>query len=207
MSAGTLVLWRHGQTAYNAAQRLQGQVDIELNSAGIDQAERAAAELVKLGPTRIIASDLRRATRTAQALGDLARIGIEPEPRLRERSFGLWEGLTNEEIRTGWPDAHAAWRRGEEPADIGAEPRDAVARRVAAAVGETAESMAPDDVLVVVAHGAAHTLGLTRLLGLDPTQWFGLSGLDNCRWSLLAPNPGRLPTWRLTAHNLGVPGT
>ncbi|MFC4555568.1 histidine phosphatase family protein [Georgenia faecalis] len=206
MSARLVVLWRHGQTRYNAAMRLQGQVDIELNEVGVEQAERAAAGIAALGPTRIVSSDLQRAARTAQALGDRTGRDVELDPRLRERSFGQWEGLTAEEIQAGWPEAHQAWRRGQEPADIGAESRGDVAARVSSAVRETADGM-DDGVLVVVAHGAALTLGLTALLDLDPTEWFGLAGLDNCRWSVLTGNPGRRPEWRLTGHNLGVAGT
>jgi broad specificity phosphatase PhoE len=204
MSARLIVLWRHGQTDYNAAKRLQGQVDIELNAEGLAQAGRAAAELARLGPTRIVSSDLRRAASTAQALGERVGVAVESDVRLRERSFGLWEGLTSEEMRTGWPAAFQAWRQGQEPADVGAEARDEVAARVGTAVREAADGTPDDGVLVVVAHGAALTLGLTDLLELPPTEWFGLAGLDNCRWALLAPNPGRRPAWRLTGHNLGA---
>src|SRR5690606_28163351 len=93
-------------------------------------------------------------------------------------------------------------RQGEEPQGIGADSRHEVGRRVAAAVLETVSEVDDDGVLVVVAHGAAITLGLTHLLDLDSERWFGLAGLDNCAWALVGPNPGRRPGWRLTAHNL-----
>ncbi|WP_324653528.1 histidine phosphatase family protein [Georgenia sp. H159] len=202
MTAGTIVLWRHGQTDFNASGRLQGQSDIELNATGVRQAEAAAARIAELGPTRIISSDLVRAMRTAQALGELAGVRVDAEPRLRERSFGRWEGLTQREIQDGWPDAYRAWRQGEEPEGIGADGRQEVGRRVAAAVLEAVADVDDDGVLVVVAHGAAITLGLTHLLDLDAAAWFGIGGLDNCAWALVGPNPGRRPGWRLTAHNL-----
>ena len=47
MTAGTVILWRHGQTEYNAAGRLQGQSDIALNATGRRQATRAAEVLAK----------------------------------------------------------------------------------------------------------------------------------------------------------------
>ena len=204
MTARTIVLWRHGQTDFNASGRLQGQSDIALNATGTAQAEAAAARIAELGPTRIISSDLQRALATAVPLGELTGLPVEPEPRLRERSFGYWEGLTQAEIREGWPTAFRAWRQGEEPEGIEADTRVDVGRRVAAALLETAGEVEDDGVLVAVAHGAAITLGLTHLLDLDSGAWFGLGGLDNCAWALVAPNPGRRPGWRLTAHNLSA---
>src|SRR5690625_2980551 len=202
MSGPTIIFWRHGQTDYNAAGRLQGQSDIELNATGVRQAEIAAPRIAELGPTRIISSDLLRAKRTAEVLVDLTGLPVELEPRLRERSFGLWEGLTHAELEAGWPEAVRAWRQGEAPEGIGAASRREVGRRVAAAVLEAAGAGGDDGVLVVVAHGAAITLGLTHLLDLDSASWFGLAGLDNCAWAVVGPNPGRRPGWRLTAHSL-----
>ncbi|WP_127131581.1 histidine phosphatase family protein [Georgenia sp. SYP-B2076] len=204
MSAGTIVLWRHGQTEYNASKRLQGQVDIALNETGRAQAARAAEVLAALEPTRIVTSDLVRAAATARALGDLTGLEPAPDARLRERSFGDWEGLTAEQIRSGWPEAWAAWRQGKEPDGVGAETRSDAGRRVAEAVEEVAADLGRDDVLVVVAHGAAITLGQSVLLGLDPAAWFGLTGLDNCRWTSMHPNPGREPAWRLAGYNIGA---
>lgn len=204
MTGPTIVLWRHGQTDWNASRRLQGQSDIELNETGRTQAATAAPRIAELGPTRIISSDLERASRTAAALGDITGVPVETDARLRERSFGLWEGMTHGEIEEGWPEAFRAWRQGEEPEGIGADRRVDVGHRVAGCILETVAEMDDDGVLVVVAHGAAITLGLTHLLDLDSEAWFGLSGLDNCAWALVGPNPGRRPGWRLTAHNLSA---
>src|SRR5690606_9658768 len=100
---------------WNASMRLQGQSDIELNATGLAQAATAAPRIAELGPTRIISSDLQRASRTAAALGEITGVPVETDARLRERSFGLWEGMTRGEIETGWPEAFRAWRQGEEP--------------------------------------------------------------------------------------------
>ena len=61
-----LIIWRHGQTTWNAARRVQGQIDIELSDLGRRQAAEAAERLAALGPTRIVSSDLRRADATAE---------------------------------------------------------------------------------------------------------------------------------------------
>ena len=147
MSGPTIVLWRHGQTDFNAAGRLQGQSDIELNETGERQAVEAAPHIARLSPTRIISSPLQRAMRTAEVLADLSGLPVEPDERLQERSFGLWEGLTQEEIEEGWPAAFRAWRQGEEPEGIGADTRREVGERVAASLREAAAGLDEDGVL------------------------------------------------------------
>jgi len=90
---------RHGQTDWNVELRLQGSTDIPLNDTGRIQAARAAEVLAAEGITRIIASPLSRALETARIVG--RHIGLEPETdaRLIERNFGLFEGMTIDEVR------------------------------------------------------------------------------------------------------------
>ncbi len=58
-----LIVWRHGNTTWNAESRVQGQTDVALNELGRRQAVEAAPLLAALGPDAIVASDLRRAAR------------------------------------------------------------------------------------------------------------------------------------------------
>jgi probable phosphoglycerate mutase len=104
-----LVLWRHGQTAWNVEGRFQGQTDIPLDETGVAQAERAARLLAALRPNRIIASDLSRAMATAAPLSRLTGLTVTSDKDLRERHGGAWEGLTNVQIRTQFPDEYARW--------------------------------------------------------------------------------------------------
>lgn len=205
MTAGTIICWRHGRTEYNAGTRLQGQIDIPLDDVGTWQAGQAALDLWRRHtPTRIVSSNLARASATAQRLADLVGLEVEQDARLRERSFGDWEGLSAQEIAQRWPEEFAVWQRGGDPQRTGAETRAAVAERFAAAVNEIAGSMAPEETLVVVSHGAAVSLGLTALLGLDAVAWRGLVGLHNAHWSVLRASRGDAwPSWRLEAHNVG----
>jgi probable phosphoglycerate mutase len=193
------VLWRHGQTVWNAERRFQGQSDIPLDETGQAQAERAARLLAALRPDLIVSSDLSRAAGTAAALARLTGLEVALDKDLRERSGGSWEGLTDTEIRSRYPVEHASWT----PPD--GEPSAVVAERVAGALHRAAEAVSgpgmPTGLAVVASHGAALRLGMSRLLGM-PEELFGVLGpLSNCSWSVLGRRNGR---WRLVEHNAGT---
>ncbi len=205
MSAGTIVLWRHGRTEYNAVGRLQGQVDIPLDEVGKWQAKEGAQALAaRIKPTRIISSDLSRAADTAAELVALTGVAVVLDERVRERHFGDWEGMSGEEVEARWPEEYKVWRSGQEPVREGGETRGEVGERMALAIQEHAAELTKDDTLVIVTHGAAISLGVTALLGLDPEGWKGIKGVDNAHWSVLEPSQaGTEPDWRLIGHNVG----
>jgi ribosome silencing factor RsfS/YbeB/iojap len=78
-----LVLWRHGQTVWNAERRFQGQSDIPLDEVGQAQAERAARLLAALRPDLIVSSDLSRAAQTAAPLSRLTGLEVTLDKDLR----------------------------------------------------------------------------------------------------------------------------
>ena len=94
----TFYVLRHGQTDWNLEMRLQGSTDIPLNDTGREQARHAAGLLTGQSITRIVVSPLSRAMETARIVGD--RLGLEPviDDRLIERNFGLFEGMTIDEV-------------------------------------------------------------------------------------------------------------
>lgn len=200
MSAGRVVLWRHGQTMWNAERRYQGQTDIPLDETGLAQAQRAARQLASLGPQAIVASDLGRATETAQALAEATGIPVRLDRRLRERYGGVWEGLVNDEIRLRYPEEWARW---DPP---GGENDAQLADRIAAAVGDAVRLVPDGATVVVTSHGSAIRAGLGRLLGLAEDQWRMLGPLQNCSWSVIAPAPEGwdYAGWRLLEHNAGT---
>jgi probable phosphoglycerate mutase len=190
-----LVLWRHGQTVWNVERRFQGQSDIPLDATGQAQADRAARLLAALQPDMIVSSDLSRATSTAAPLARLTGLDVTLDKDLRERHGGCWEGLLDAEIRERYPAEHAAWN----PPD--GETSVVVADRVRGALNRAAAAAGDDGLVVVVSHGAALRLGMSRLLGM-PEELFGVLGpLSNCSWSVLAM---RKPGWRLIEHNAGT---
>lgn len=208
MTAGTVVLLRHGRTPWNVAKRLQGQSDVPLDEVGRWQAVEAAAALVRrVRADAVVTSDLSRAAETARAYAGLIGLEVEPDKRLRERAFGRWEGLTGREIEERWPEEYSVWHRGGEAAGVPpeGEGRRATAERVAGAISEHAERLDRSQTLLVVSHGASINLALTVMLGLDPVGWRGMVGLDNAHWSELKHMRGDLvPAWRVGAHNVGA---
>ena len=107
MTAGRLIVWRHGRTEWNLQDKIQGQADIPLDSVGMEQARAAAARLASLAPTRLFASDLRRAAATAGELAALTGLKIEYDEALREIHVDEWAGLTSAELHAAHPEAAA----------------------------------------------------------------------------------------------------
>lgn len=189
-----LVLWRHGQTVWNAERRFQGQSDIALDDTGHEQARSAARYLAAMRPSAIFSSDLARAAQTAGHLAGLAGQPVQTDKDLRERAGGVWEGLTDAEIRAGYPADYATWN----PPD--GEPVTAVADRVAGAFERIADALGGGSLAVLVSHGAAISLGISRVIGLQERVRV-IGPLANCAWSVLGRRAGH---WRLLEHNVGV---
>jgi glucosyl-3-phosphoglycerate phosphatase len=190
-----LVLWRHGETRWNVENRFQGQTDIPLDPHGVEQAERAARLLASLRPAAIFASDLSRATATAAPLARVTGLPVTLDKDLRERDGGAWEGLSGPEIRERYPAEYLTWS----PPD--GETAAAVADRVSAALERIADSLEPGSLAVVVSHGAALRLGMSKLMGMPEELWGTIGPLSNCSWSVLGLRRG---TWRLIEHNAGT---
>jgi 2,3-bisphosphoglycerate-dependent phosphoglycerate mutase len=110
VTSTALLLIRHGETAWNAEHRIQGHLDIPLSTTGIRQAALLAERLSGEAVAAVYSSGLARAWLTAAPLA--ARLGLEvvADTRLRERSFGVFEGLTLDEIATRHPEGFRKWR-------------------------------------------------------------------------------------------------
>jgi broad specificity phosphatase PhoE len=143
----TLFLARHGETDWNRELRIQGSSDIALNQLGREQAWALADELAEVALDAIYSSDLSRARETAEAVAARHRLEVRLDPRLRERAFGSWEGLTREDI--------VALGNG---ARHDGESDDEVRERVLEAVQAIADAHPGEHVLVVAHGGALNTL-------------------------------------------------
>lgn len=148
------VLVRHGQTAWNLANRIQGRSDVRLNATGRQQAERAGVELAKDGPwDLVVCSPLVRARQTAQIIADYLGVWqvLEVED-LSERDYGQAEGgyfgqMSEEDRRTML--GHG-------------ETEDDVVVRAVRALRKLVEEN-PESRVVIVAHGTLIRLVLGAL--------------------------------------------
>lgn len=103
-----LYVTRHGLTEWNAAERISGATDIDLAPEGLAMAQELAARCAEAGDIdRIIASPMRRAQQTAQAVADRLCLPIQTDDRLREWDYGSFEGMPR--TTPGFPEAKAAW--------------------------------------------------------------------------------------------------
>lgn len=98
-----LLLARHGETDWNAAQRWQGHADVPLNPRGIQQARELAETLRDIELDAIYASDLARAHTTARIVGETKGLTVTTMTALREVDVGSWSGLTNSQIAERFP--------------------------------------------------------------------------------------------------------
>jgi probable phosphoglycerate mutase len=187
------VLWRHGQTTWNAEHRFQGQTDIPLDPTGEEQAEQAARCLAPLRPDALFSSDLTRAQQTAAPLARLTGLPVSLDKDLRERFGGDWEGLADAEIRERYPAERATWN------PPNGEPTPVVADRVARAFTRITDTLDNGQLAIVVGHGAALRLGMERILGLPAEGTPTLGSLANCSWSVLELRDAH---WRLNEYNM-----
>src|SRR5690606_18085558 len=109
-----VIVWRHGETGHNAGGIYQGQLDSHLSARGREQAAAAAEVLAGRGAARLLASDLARASDTADALAARTGLVVEHDQRLREIHVGRWQGLPHTEVVARYPDVVAALDRGED---------------------------------------------------------------------------------------------
>jgi alpha-ribazole phosphatase len=167
-----LLLVRHGLTDWNSAQRFQGQCDIPLNAEGLRQAAALGERLACEPLQAIYASDLQRAQATAAAIATHHTCPLVVEARLREISFGDWEGLTYTEIGICDPARLAAWEANIlENAPPGGETLNQLAGRVQAVLDELLLAH-EGETLLLVAHGGPLQVLLCLALGLPPEKYW-----------------------------------
>ena len=108
-----LCMVRHGETAWNAEHRVQGQLDVPLNAIGRAQALAASKVLSREKFDAIYSSDLARARQTAEPTANFFSMNLKLEQDLRERHYGIFERLTYAEVRKKFPEDYARFEARE----------------------------------------------------------------------------------------------
>jgi broad specificity phosphatase PhoE len=185
-----LFLVRHGETEWNSQQRYQGQTDIKLNAKGRRQARAAASRLSKIKFSAVYASDLKRAAECAEIIAAPHKLKVQTDAALRERCFGVLEGLTRSEGQK-----HSWWKAFEASdafaAPPGGETRGQMRRRVVAFAKKIAARHEGENILIV-AHGGTITQIIGHILGISPRSHTRIKlRLDNCSLSIVQAGPDR----------------
>lgn len=196
-----ICLVRHGETEWNAERRLQGQIDIELNATGRRQAVAAGRWLRGAGVTAIYASDLKRAWATAQAIGEALALVPVAAPEMRERCYGIFQGLTYAEAREKYPEAYAAFEARQADCNFETgETLNEMYRRVTACLVRIAAAH-PGEQVVVVLHGGVLDIinRFVRGSRLETPRDFLIpnAGLN---WIALQDGAWHIESWAETAH-------
>jgi probable phosphoglycerate mutase len=197
MNASTtrICIVRHGETDWNVEKRIQGHIDISLNAAGLAQADAAAAGLAPHRFDAAYSSDLDRAWQTAQAIGRRQGIEIRRAPGLRERHYGVLQGLTTAEIAVRYPKAYARYlaRDPDYSFKSGESLRDFAGRIVGAV--EMLANQHPGEALLLVSHGGVLDICYRRASGRDlsaprdfaiPNAALNWFEVNSAGWRLLA---------------------
>jgi probable phosphoglycerate mutase len=201
MLATRIIAIRHGETAWNVNTRLQGHLDIELNTKGLWQAGQVAQALADEPIDAVYASDLRRAWQTALAIADATGAPLVAMPGLRERGFGTFEGKTYAEIAAEWPEQSELWRkRVPDWAPPGGESLVALRERVASTVDALAAQHIGGQI-VLVAHGGVMDMLYRLATGQEltaPRSWhLGNAAINRLLWT---PDGLTLVGWADTSH-------
>ncbi len=170
MTARTITLVRHGQTASSARHAYWGRSDIPLTETGREQAAAAAQRLSGAGVDAVISSPLIRARDTAQAIADATGAPLHVDERLTEVDYGPFEGQDREEAGAAIGAAFAAWRADPFGAPVpGMEPLANALDRARAA---TADALAHHEHPVVVGHQGILRVVLVALGQIEPEDYF-----------------------------------
>ena len=192
-------LVRHGETAWNANGRWQGQAHVPLNDEGRRQAALLAARLAGDRVDLIVTSDLVRASETAHVVARTVGAAVVLDARLRELDIGEWQGLTSDEVRTWDPERYLAiehdpYHRPRPGGESGAQ----CGMRAAMALEALADERAGGHV-VIVSHGGT-IRNLLQHVGLVRADRV-VVGNTSCSRLVHELSPDGLPKWTLEDFN------
>jgi probable phosphoglycerate mutase len=196
-----LCIVRHGETAWNAEHRVQGQLDVPLNAIGQAQAQAAAKILSQEKFDAIYSSDLTRARQTADPVASFHAMEILLDKDLRERHYGIFERLTYAEVKVRYPEDYARFdaRDPEYAFRTGESLKDFSARSIAV-ISRLAQAH-PDQSIVVFTHGGVLDMLYRHITGfpLSAERKFGIpnAGLNRIE---MTPAGWQIRIWADTAH-------
>ena len=192
---------RHGETEWNTERRIQGHIDIGLNDTGLRQAELAGKCLRDAGIAAVYGSDLTRAWVTAQTIAQAVGLAPVAVPEMRERCYGIFEGLTYAEAKARYPEAYAFFEvRDTDYCYDSGESLKALFARVTGKLAEIAAAH-PGQNVVVVSHGGVLDI-VNRFVRGSPLETPRDFLIPNAaiNWIATVDGTWRLESWGETVH-------
>lgn len=201
MPVTRLCLVRHGETAWNAEGRVQGQTDVPLSEVGHAQAQATAGALAGHDFSALYSSDLMRVRQTAAPAARRLALPLQLDAGLRERNFGIFERMLYTEVRTHHPELYARYHAKDPDYDFetGESLRTFFARALGAVSGIVQRH--PGEQVLVFTHGGVLDMIYrhAHALALDAPREFGIpnAGLN---WIEVRQDRWTVRAWADTAH-------
>ena len=185
----TLYLIRHGETEGNNIKRYKGSIDVPLSERGMKQMEKVARylsqnikllenHLSRLGA--IYCSDLSRAIKSAEIIAEPYSLNPVIIPELRERNFGIWEGMSFDEIKEKYPEEFEAWAVNPlKFSPMKGESTLEVRERVVKVLDEIINHHNGEHI-AIVAHGGVNRIILCHFLGIPLENIFRIEQDFGC---------------------------
>ena len=197
-----LVLVRHGETEWNKLGKFQGREDIALNARGLAQAKETAQAVIEWQHSAVYSSPLKRTMQVAEEISRLSGKPVEQVPGVQELSLGDLEGVTGEEMRSGWPEVYAAWR--DDPASVAmpnGESLSQLQERAWNALVELEQSHMQDEALILVSHNFAIRSMIGKILGMPLSNFHRMSlNLSSICTVEVDQRGRRLSSYNSTSH-------
>jgi len=205
MTISRLCIVRHGETAWNAEGRVQGQTDVPLSATGHAQALAVRAALAGQRFSALYASDLARVRQTAAPTAAAHGLEVRVEPRLRERHYGKFETLTYAEARERLPADYARFKEKDPDYDFDTgESLRAFYARAVECVSAIAARHAGEAVLVFTHGGVLEMVRRhAQASGLSTPRDFEIPNAA-LNWIAAGPAGWRVLAWAEVAHLEGA---
>ena len=172
-----LILVRHGQSVWNAANRFTGWTDVDLSEKGVEEADEAGLQLADIRFDVVHTSDLIRAQRTAEIIMGRNRASGDDVPtrydwRLNERHYGALQGLNKAETaeKHGAEQVHV-WRRSYDVAPPEGESLEMTSQRtIPYFIDEIVPDLEGGLNVLVSAHGNSLRSIVMHIDGISPEE-------------------------------------
>lgn len=207
MNTMEIILIRHGESKGNKDQIVQGQTDEGLSELGHLQAEKLSEYLATLNVGGIYSSDLGRAEQTAMPTAKKLSLPVKRDPNLREAHFGIWEGLTFNEVKKTYWAEYNAWHEDYFVRPDWFESYETHHLRVKYAIETILKAHNKNDTVLVFTHGGSIKTQIgyfQKMNGKDLANF----GSANCSLACLKFNPstdyekGKMIYYNKTVINL-----